>query len=232
MQIRNRHSQEEADVFRKGAALGDGSFEAALKIIRPGVTEYEVVAEIEHFSRARGAEEHFTLIGSGKFSFGGNNIIFYYPSHRRIEIGDSLLMEITPRYEGYWTQLVRALNVGQPNKDLEKLQRVCRDAIKKGLEEFKPGKRVKDLVLAMDSYVTGCGYMMKPPFGHISAVDLLEARVSPQNETLLSPGTSIIIHPTVFTPDGKSWSFCGESYLVTQDGYERLHRAGDELITL
>ena len=232
MQIRNMHSQEEADIFRKGAALGDGSLEAALKLICQGATEYEIVAEIEHFSRARGAEEHFTLIGSGKFSFGGDNIIFYYPSHRRIEIGDSLLMEITPRFEGYWTQLVRAVNVGRRNADLEKLQRVCRDAIRKGLEQFKPGKKVKDVVLAMDSYVVSCGYVMKPPFGHISGVDLLETRVSPQNEMLLSPGTSVIIHPTVFTPDGKNWSFCGETYLVTQDGYERLHRTRDELITV
>jgi Xaa-Pro aminopeptidase len=232
MRIRNKHSQEEADIFRKGAALGDGSFEAALKLIRQGVTEYEIVAEIEHFSRARGAEEHFTLIGSGKFSLGGGNIIFYYPSHRRIENGDSLLMEITPRYEGYWTQLVRAVNVGQPNTALEKLQGACRGAIRKGLEQFKPGKKVKDIVLAMESYVVDCGYVMKPPFGHISSVDLLEARVSPQNETLLSPGMSVVIHPTVFTPDGKNWTFCGETYLVTQNGYERLHRSGDELITV
>lgn len=232
MQIRFKRSQEEADIFRKGAALGDGSFEAGLKAIRPGASEYEIVAEIEHSSRTGGAEEHFTLIGSGKFGFGNGNIIFYYPTHRRIEIGDTLLMEITPRYEGYWTQLVRAVNVGQPNTDLEKIQRVCREAINKGLEQFKPGKKVRDIVLAMESYVAGCGYLLKSPFGHICGVDLIEGRVSPQNEMLLTPGTAVIIHPTVFTPDGKHWSFCGETYLVTQDGYERLHRTGDELITL
>lgn len=232
MRIRRRNSREEADIFRKGAALGDGGFEAALKFIRPGVTEYEIVAEIEHFSRARGAEEHFNLIGSGKFSFGGDNIIFYYPSHRRVEMGDSLLMEITPRYEGYWTQLVRAVHVGRPNADLDKLQSVCRGAIRKALVQFKPGNKVKDVVLAMESHVVECGFVMKPPFGHISGLDLVEARVSPKNEMLLSPGTSVILHPTVFTPDGKNWSFCGETYLVTQDGYERLHRAGDEPITV
>jgi Xaa-Pro aminopeptidase len=232
MQIRFKHSQEEADIFRKGAALGDGSFEAGLKAIRPGATEYEIVAEIEHFSRARGAEEHFTLIGSGIFGSGNGNIIFYYPTHRRIRIGDSLLMEITPRYEGYWTQLVRAVNVGQPNTDLDKIQRVCRGAINKGLEQFKPGKKIRDIVLAMECYVAGCGYLLKSPFGHICGVDLIEGRVSPQKEMLLTPGTAVIIHPTVFTPDGKHWSFCGETYLVTQDGYERLHRTGDELITV
>ena len=233
MQVRRAHSQEEADVLRKGAALGDGSFEAALKTIRPGVSEFEVVADLEHYSRSRGAEEHFTLIGSAKFSFAtGTNVIFYYPTHRRLEIGDSLLMEITPRYEGYWTQLVRAVNVGKPNDELIKMQTVCRDAIRKGLEKFKPGNKVKDVVSAMASYVATTGYLLKSPFGHICGVDMIEGRVSPKNEMVLTPGTAVILHPTVFTSDGRNWTFCGETYLVTADGHDRLHRATDEVITV
>ena len=232
MQVRRKHSDEEADVFRKGAALGDGSFEAALKAIRPGASQFEIVAELEHYSRSRGAEEHFTLIGSAKFSFStGTNIIFYYPTHRRLEVGDSLLMEITPRYEGYWTQLVRAVNVGKPNEDLAKIQTVCRDAIKRGLEQFKPGNRIKDVVLAMESSVSGSQFQLKPPLGHITGVDMIEGRVSPRNETLLTPGMAVIIHPTVFTSDGRNWTFCGETYLVTAGGYERLHHTDDQLIT-
>ena len=233
MEIRRRHSQEESDILRKGAALGDGSFEAALKAIRPGASQFEVVAALEQYSRSRGAEEHFTLIGSAKFSFvTGTNIIFYYPTHRRLEVGDSLLMEVTPRYEGYWTQLVRAVNVGKPNNDLERIQRVCRDAIRKGLEQFKPGNKVKDVVSAMDSYVAGTEYLLKPPFGHICGVDMIEGRVSPKNDMVLTPGTAVILHPTVFTSDGRNWTFCGETYLVTEAGYERLHHAADELLTV
>lgn len=233
MEIRRTHSAEEADVLRKGAALGDGSFEAALKAIRPGASEFEVVADLEHHSRCRGAEEHFTLIGSAKYSFAtGTNIIFYYPTHRRLEIGDSLLMEITPRYEGYWTQLVRAVSVGKPNNDLIKIQTVCRDALKKGLDRFKPGNKVKDVVSAMESYVARTEYLLKPPFGHVCGVDMIEGRVSPKNEMVLTPGTAVIIHPTVFTNDSRNWTFCGETYLVTADAYERLHRTSDDVITV
>ena len=234
MEIRFQRSQEEADAYRKGAALGDGGFEASLKVIKPGVSEYEIAAEIEYFARSRGAEEHFTLMASGKFSFNGHNTLplVYAPSNRCIEIGDSIQMEITPRYEGYWTQLVRTVNVGKGNSDLEEIQRVCRDAIKKGLEQFRPERTVRDVALSMDAYVTGCGYILKPPLGHICGVDLVEDRVSPQNEMRLTPGTAVIIHPTVFTPDGKTSFFWGETYLVTMDGYERLHRTGDELLTV
>jgi Xaa-Pro aminopeptidase len=66
MEIRFQHSDEEIEVYRKGAALADAGFEAALRVIRPGVSEYEIIAEIEHVSRKQGADEHFTLIGSGR----------------------------------------------------------------------------------------------------------------------------------------------------------------------
>ena len=234
MQIRFQRSQEEMEILRKGAQLGDGGFESAKKIIRPGVSEYEIASEIERYARAGGAEAHFTLIGSGKFAFGDGNTLPlpYSPSPRRVEDGDSIVMEITPRYEGYWTQLVRTVNVGRPNRDIEKMHTVCCSAIKKGLECFKPGGTIKDVVLAMDSYVTNCGYLFKPPSGHTCGVDLLEARVSLKNEMVLEPGMAIIIHPTVFTPDGKNSFFWGETYLVNPGGYERLHRSTDELFTI
>jgi Xaa-Pro aminopeptidase len=160
VEARFHHSHEEADLFRKCAPLADGGFEAAVKTIRPGVSEYQVAAAIEEYARARGAEQHFTLVGSGRFTPGADNglPLPYSPSHRRIEPGDSVAMEITPCLEGYWTQLVRTVNVGAPNPELEKLYRVARDAIKKGLEVFRPGKTIRDVVLAIIGYVESCGY--------------------------------------------------------------------------
>lgn len=234
MQIRFQHSKEEMEIFRKGAKLGDGGFEAVLRMIRPGVNEFEIAAEIERAARSGGAEDHFTLIGSGKFSLSEENALPlpYSPSFRQIELGDSVVMEISPRYEGYWTQLVRTLNVGKANKDLEKIHRICHEAINKGLEQFKPGKRVKDVVLAMEDGVKESGYFLKPPIGHICGVDMVEARVTGQNEMVLQAGTAVIIHPTVFSPDEKHSFFWGETYLVKEDGYERLHRSTDELLTI
>jgi Xaa-Pro aminopeptidase len=234
MRLRFDHSHEEMDVYRKGASLGDGGFEAALEVIKPGVSEYEVVAQIEQYARRRGGDEHFTLIASGKFSLGhGKSLpLVYATSGRIIETGDCVTLEITPRYRGYWTQLVRSIQVGTPNHELERLHRICRDALNKGLEELRPGKRIRDLVLTMDRYVTGCGYLLKPPLGHFCGVDLVEARVSMDNEMVLTAGMVVILHPTVFTIDERNSFFAGETYLVSTNGYERLNRAGDELPTV
>ncbi|MGD0236304.1 MAG: Xaa-Pro peptidase family protein [Syntrophorhabdales bacterium] len=234
MEIRFQHSDEEIEVYRKGAALADAGFEAALKVICPGVSEYEIIAEIEHVSRKQGADEHFTLIGSGKFSFSDERSLPLpvTPSEKRIQAGESIVMEITPRYQGYWTQLVRMVNVGTRNDDLEKIQTVARDAIRRGLEEFKPGKRVKDVALAMQAYIAQTGFVPRAPFGHVCGIDLVEERVSLDNERLFVPGYAAIVHPMVQTADGKNLIFWGETYLATKEGYERLHKTGDDLLTV
>ena len=234
LEARFLRSPEEADIFRKSGLLADGSFEAAARMIAPGVSEYEIAAAIEGYARARGAEEHFTLIGSGRFVPGDANglPLPYSPSPRRVEAGDSVVMEITPRVEGYWTQLVRTVNVGTPNPELEKLFRVSRDSIAKGLERLKAGARVKDVVEAITAYVTGCGLLPRPPYGHICGVDLIEQRVSAENERALTAGTAVIIHPTVFSADGKNSFFWGETYLVTDGGWEPLNHASSDLLTV
>ena len=84
----------------------------------------------------------------------------------------------------------------------------------------------------MEAHALGCGYLFKPPSGHLCGIDGIEARVSRQNEMVLEPEMAVIIHPTVFTPDGKNSFFWGETYLVSHDGYERLHSSTDELLTV
>ncbi len=234
LQLRLHRTWDEAEIYKEGSVLGDVEFEAALNVIRPGVSEFEVASELEQSARARGAENHFTLLQTGKFILGNQTVFFppAPPSDRKIDLGDSVSMEITPRYEGYWTQLVRTVNVGRTNRDLERIHRACCDTISKGLEAFKPGNTIRDVVLAMKSCVEDTGYLLVPPLGHISGLDLLEGRVALQNEMVLEPGMSVILHPKLSTPDGKNGFFWGETYLVTDDGYERLHRATDELLTL
>ncbi|MCX8022540.1 MAG: M24 family metallopeptidase [Syntrophorhabdaceae bacterium] len=231
---RFKHSKEEAELLKKCAHLADGAYKAAMDTIKPGVTEYEIASAIEAYTRARGAEQNFTLVSCGRFSRGDQNTLSlpYSPSMRKVEPGDSVVMEITPCLEGYWTQLVRVVNVGMPNPELEVFHRVARDAIKVSLPLLKPGNTVNQIVESIDRYVKDCGYIPGPPYGHICSVDLIDERVSRKNKDPFTANTAVIIHPTVFTPDAKRSFFWGETYLITDDGYVRLNSASDELFTL
>jgi len=90
---RFNHSKEEADLLKTSAELADGAFKAAMEMIRPGVTEYEIVAAIEAYTRARGAEQNFTLVACGRFSMGDDNTLPlpYAPSWRKVQPHDNAL---------------------------------------------------------------------------------------------------------------------------------------------
>jgi Xaa-Pro aminopeptidase len=236
LKIRDIRSDEEVASLRRCAQLCDAGFAAALKMIKPGVNESEVAAEIEYAARKGGAEDHFTLIGSGKFSFGEGHSLYlpYDPPSiaRKIEKGDSVVMEITPRYNGYWTQLVRTVNVGDENKDLADIHKVCVEAIQESLKVLKPGNTISDSVKVMGEYINEHGYIMSPPLGHVCGVDLIDGRVAISNTKILTPGMSVIIHPTLYTLDRKVSFFWGQTYIITEDGCENLMISSDELLTV
>ena len=66
-------------------------------------------------------------------------------------------MEITPRYNGYWTQLVRTISVGEPNEDFIKMHEVSCRIIKGALEELKPGNRIGNIATKLKQLTEEAG---------------------------------------------------------------------------
>jgi len=233
--IRSIRSAEEVEIYRKCAKLADIGYKALCEAAKPGVSEHDLAAELDYAMKKNGAEQTFTLITSGKFSIKNNGLSWlHFPSapSRKIMAGDSIGAEITPRYQGYWTQLVRTFNVGEPNKELDEIHKIACGAIKEAAKLLTPGRRVSDVVRTMDEYIKCAGYIPSLPCGHICAIDLNEERVDSTSNIVLTPGMAVILHPTVISPDIKSSIFWGETYLVTEAGGENLMESSQELITV
>lgn len=148
--IRNHHSPEEVALIRQCGKLADAGYAEVLKNVKPGMTEQQVAAELEHATQGMGADYNFTLISTGRFSLEDNQL----PCIRAATMfdcvvahGDCISMEITPRYNGYWTQLVCTISVGEPNEDFIKMHEVSCRIIKGALEELKPGNRIGNIAI-------------------------------------------------------------------------------------
>jgi Xaa-Pro aminopeptidase len=232
---RSVRSMEEAEVCRQCAELADIGFQAILNAAKPGVSETELAAELDYAMKKNGAEQTFTLISSGKFRLKKNDfscLHFPFSPSRVIENGDSIGAEITPRYHGYWTQMVRTFNVGKPNEELTRIHEISCGAIKEGAKLLTPGRRICDVVKRMKAYIEEAGLIPTLPYGHICAVDLNEERVDPASTVMLTPGMAVILHPTITTPNITTSIFWGETYLVTENGGENLMSSSQELITV
>ncbi len=232
--IRNVRSQEEVEVFKKCAKLADAGYKAVCDAIKPGMTEQQAVAELEYTIQKLGGDMNFTLISSGRFNFNNNGLPCIHNASmfdKTIEAGDSVAMEITPRCNGYWTQLVRTVTLGQ-NEDLSKIHKVVVDTIKDVLSELRPGNPISSIAKRIRRFTEDSGYVFALPCGHICGVDLNEERLDEFNSRPLLPGMVVILHPSIVTPELTTSIFWGESYLITESGCEKLMSSGDELIVL
>lgn len=230
--FRNHHSPEEVENLRTGGRLADAGYAAALKYARPGMTEQQVVAEVDYATQRLGGEYNFTLISTGRYSLTDNQLPCIRAAtmfNRVIEPGDSISMEITPRYEGYWTQLVRTISVGPPSEELVRMHQFHLGAIRAALPQLRPGNEIGAIAIALRRYIEEGGFVFSYPCGHICGMDLNEERIVEDNHRLLEVGMAVILHPSIITPTIKTGLFWGETYLITETGYERLMQCDDEL---
>lgn len=222
--LRSTVGGEETRMIKKSASLVDLAFTEGIKRIKPGKTEWDVVAYMDFVLKSHGVEKSFNIISQGP------KIDAYPPSGRRIAKKGMVFVEITACYGGYWTQLARAVSLGRPDKDLIRLHEVSVRAIKEALKYLKPGFRVSKPMTVMEDCVRQSGLDCTPVYGHIVGLDMVEDRPSPKNETEIVPGMVFIVHPWPVL--GESSLLWGESYLTTEKGNLRLNKVGDELIVL
>ena len=229
--LRNLHSAEEIETIRACAKLADAAYQAVCDTVKPGMAEYEVAAALEYAVHQRGGEGNFTLLSSGRFSLTDNKLpCIHAATDKRIQIGDCVAMEITPRFNGYWTQLVRTICVGEPSADLITMHDVGVDVLKKAREDLIPGQPIRQIAARVRKYTEDAGYTFSLPCGHICAIDLNEERLDESNDRVLLPGMAVILHPSILAPNITTGVFWGETFLITENGNERLMDSGDGLM--
>lgn len=222
--LRAYRTPEEIRLVKKSATLVDLAFREGIRHLKPGRTEWEVMARIDFILKSHGVEKSFNIISQGPL------VDAYVPSERKIRKRGMVFVEITANYGGYWTQLARAVSLGKPDKQLARLHRVSVEAIKEALPYLKPGFRVAKPMSVMEEYIKNSGLDCTPVYGHIVGIDMVEDRPSPKNETEIAPGMVFIVHP--WPVWGKHSLLWGETYLTTAKGNLRLNRTGDELMVL
>ena len=223
--IRTHKSEEEAETLRKCGRVCDAAYAAFKKAAVPGAWEHEVVAEVINAVQRMGADTYFMLIASGKFSAKESRLTTLHTTpaiDRQLQQGDTVAMEITPYFNGNWTQMVRTVSVGEENPDVDAFIKVTADSIAEAVKLIKPGVPIKTAVLKMKQVVEEQGYIFDMPCGHICGADLNEERTTVDNDRPFAKGMCVILHPTVINEYLKSGIYWGESYLVTDDGCECL----------
>jgi len=212
-------SEGEQALARTTAGLADLSFRTLAEILRPGVTERDIIAEVDRRLMSKGAEDIFHL-----FSSRPGNLFPYVPSDRTIEKGDVVILNTELSGPGgYWIQMVRTSFVGKPKANVERMYDILIEITSTLPAQLRPGKRAADVADWVRNKIINAGFEIGVNFGHGLGLDVVERPlVHVKDETTLKSGMVVTVHPQLVSKDKGATVWLGDTYLVTEGDAEVL----------
>ena len=225
-------SAEEMSWLRMGAAMSDDAVSSLAAAARPGMTEAECCASLESAYIAAGGLTHIHYLGVTAMAEPDLCVPAQWPSSRRLSAGDVLSCEVSVSYHEYPGQLLRTFTIAAPPTPLFRdLHRVAEEAFDAMAARLRAGAAAHDLAAAAAEVILGAGYTIYDDLVHgygggylppvISRADLESRRAV---DFTFAAGMTVVLQPNVITPDERAGVQTGELVLVTESGWEPLHR--------
>jgi len=207
---------EELERIRKAVRLGASLFDRALEILRPGIRETEVAAEMEYRARQEGAEAMSfpTIIASGTRSALPHGRATAQPVAR----SGFVVCDFGVILAGYCSDQTRTVWVGAASKDARRAYESVREAQQAAIAEVRPGIGVGEVDAAARKVLgkVGLGRYFTHFTGHGVGLEIHESpRVASGQKEILKPGMVITIEPGVYFP-GK-WGVRIEDMVAVRD---------------
>jgi Xaa-Pro aminopeptidase len=192
---------DELNHIRAAVALGARLFDRAVEVIRPGVKEIEVAAEMELAARRGGAEAMSfpTIIASG----GRSALPHGRASNQAITPGGFVVCDFGVILSGYCSDQTRTVWVGSVPKDAREAYEAVREAQQAAIEAVRPGIPVGEVDAAARKLLrkAGLGRYFTHSTGHGVGLEIHESpRVADGQREMLQPGMVITIEPGVYFP--------------------------------
>ncbi len=141
--LRGVKTQWEIKVLQQAIDITDKTFRKLLKVIRPGIMEYEIEAEIYHsfFSNRATGPAYGSIIASGDRA----RTLHYISNNQECKDGELILMDFGAEYGGYCADLTRTVPVnGKFTKRQKEVYNACLHLHDYAKSLLKPGITVID----------------------------------------------------------------------------------------
>lgn len=228
-ELRKVKDEEEIDLIRKAASITSRGMEKAFEVIREGMSERELAAEIEYAMRKHGSDgvAFDTIVASGlstAFPHGGCG-------DRRIESGDLVVIDIGAKYRGYCADLTRTLIVGESSSKQSMIYKTVKVAQEMAIQNLKANVKASHVDSVARDYIENKRYgeYFVHSLGHGVGLEIHELpNLSPKSQEPLKAGNVVTVEPGIYIV-GFGGIRIEDTVLVLEDGAERLTEAPYDL---
>lgn len=160
---------EIAKMREAGRILAECHQEIA-KMIRPGITTWEIDQFVERFLESKGAyPEQKGYRGYPYATCASvNDVICHgFPKQEPLKEGDIVTIDMVVNKDGWLADSAWSYAVGQISEEAERLLRTTKEALFLGIEKAVVGNRIGDISHAIQTYAEAAGYSVVRDFiGH------------------------------------------------------------------
>jgi Xaa-Pro dipeptidase len=230
-------SEEEIVYVRKAADLADKALDEAWKHAKAGVSESKILAEMNRVIFEGGGDypANEFIIGSGK-----NALLCRYQAEKQtLNKTDQLSIEWAGTFRHYHSAMFRTIPIGTADPKHFKMHETCVEALKKCENILKPGNKVGDVfdihAKTFDDLgynkarMNACGYSLGAAF---SPNWMDWPMLYTGNPYIIAPGNVFFLHMILMDSTNELAMNLGETYLVTENGNERLGKQKLDLVVL
>ena len=230
-------SSEEIVYVKKAAFLADKALEQAWKHAKAGIGEAKILAEMQKTVLEGGGDypANEYIIGSGH-----NALLCRYQAEKRIlSKQDQLSIEWAGTYKHYHSAMFRTICIGKKNLKQIEMHEACINALKNCEEKLSPGNTVGEVfdvhAKTFDDLgynkarMNACGYSLGTTF---SPNWMDWPMLYTGNPYTIQPGNIFFMHMILMDSDNQLAMNLGETYLVTENGNERLGKQKLDLVVL
>jgi Xaa-Pro aminopeptidase len=219
----------------------------AMRLMRPGLYEYQVAAKMVEVHAMGGseAEGYAPIVGAGPNS----TALHYDKLSRKIEEGDIVVMDVAAQFSGYSADITRTIPAnGKFTPRQREIYDIVLGAQNAALAAVKPGayfyckgkggglfKLAYDYINShgQDSHGKRLGQYFIHGLGHDIGLNVHDPEEPGGSCTPLEPGMVVTVEPGIYIPEESLGVRIEDDILITESGYkllsERLPRDPDEI---
>ena len=197
--LRTRKDAQELAQMRKAAVVVGEVFESVLPLVRPGVTENELAAELEYQMRRRGASgpSFETIVASGKRSA----LPHARPTARILRKNELVVLDLGVILGHYCSDMTRTVYLGRAPRRIRDWYEAVREAQAAGVAAVEAGIACGEVDSAVREVLKTAG--LEEHFVHSTGHGLglevhEEPRVARGQQVRLQAGNVITIEPGVY----------------------------------
>ncbi len=211
---------KEINVIRECGRIGALGFDEAMRVTRPGMYEYQVVAACDFVYQDNGTmgPAYFAIAASGE-----RGLTWHYnANNHKMKDGDVILLDYAPDHSYYTTDITRTWPVGDKFSDIQlKYYNCIKEAEEKVIAAMKPGVTMNDLKkVAKDVYIKHGYEKLWPDYiGHF--VGMAVHDVGPYDKPFVE-GVVFNVEPIIEDKDLKIHLRLEDTVVITKTGSENL----------